>query len=162
MRVSAGLLIYRKSPELEVFLVHPGGPFWARKNAWGIPKGEYEDNEDPLEAAKREFKEETGLEAPEGKYLELGEIKTSGKKILAWAVMGNPDPATISSNTMVIEWPPKSGQKQEFPEVDKAAWLSLAEAAPLMHKGQEEFLSRLAGLLGYEAEPAQPTQSSLF
>src|ERR1700756_374698 len=124
---SAGLLLYsRQSPVLEVFLVHPGGPFWAKKDlgAWSIPKGEYAAGEDPLEAARREFAEETGF-APDGEFVSLGTIRQAGGKLVsAWAVEGDCDPAQIQSNLCTIEWPPRSGRKIEIPEVDRAAWFS--------------------------------------
>jgi predicted NUDIX family NTP pyrophosphohydrolase len=150
-KLSAGLLIYRRqSGELEVFLVHPGGPFWAKKDlgAWSIPKGEYAEGEDPLEAARREFEEETGFCA-DGNFLELGEVKQAGGKVVrAWAVEGECDPAELRSNSFEIEWPPRSKRRAEFPEVDRAAWFSLAEARERILMGQvpllEALLQRLA------------------
>ena len=145
---SAGILIYKKTESgVEVLLGHPGGPFWAKKDtgAWSIPKGEYTEDEDPLTAAKREFQEEIGQLAPNGDYLELGEAKRKdGKTIRAWAVQANIDASAISSNTFEIEWPPKSGKKQKFPEIDKAAWFPLEAASPKLHQGQAIFLERLA------------------
>lgn len=145
-RLSAGLLMFRgRDSELQVFLVHPGGPFWKKKDAgaWSIPKGEYEEGEDPLEAAKREFEEETGIK-PAGEFLALDQIKQpSGKIITAWALEGDCSPEKIRSNTFSMEWPPKSGNQQEFPEVDRADWFSLAEARKRIVKGQIGFLDRL-------------------
>lgn len=164
-KLSAGILLYRQSVNgVEVFLVHPGGPFWAKKDkgAWSIPKGEYEADEDPLAAAKREFAEETGQPAPSGEYVEIGEFKRKdGKMIRAWAVEGNLDATNISSNTFEMEWPPKSGQKQSFPEVDKAAWFPIEQAADKMHAGQSIFLENLAGALHIRL-PAVPSQRQLL
>jgi predicted NUDIX family NTP pyrophosphohydrolase len=146
---SAGILLFRGSKtEFEVFLVHPGGPFWARKvaGAWSIPKGEYLDGEDAFAAAKREFEEETGV-AITGDFIALGEVKQAGGKIVtAWAVEHDLDPAMLKSNTFRQEWPPRSGKIQEFPEVDSGAWFSLTEARGKIIKAQGEFLSRLADL----------------
>ena len=143
---SAGILMFRRRDlALEVFLVHPGGPFWKNKDAgaWSIPKGEYGADEDPLAAAKREFQEETGFEA-QGKFLPLGEIaQPSGKVITAWAIEGDCSSVAIRSNTFSMEWPPKSGRRQEFPEVDRAAWLDLVDARKRIVPGQGEFLARL-------------------
>lgn len=151
IRLSAGLLVYRrKSSESEVLLVHPGGPFWSNKDlgAWSIPKGEYEKDESPLEAAKREFEEEIGQPPPEGVMIELGEIRRKDRKIITvWAVEGDLDVSSIVSNTIEIEWPPRTGRILEIPEVDKAEWFSLSEAGPKLHKGQDEFITRLANLL---------------
>lgn len=124
-KISAGLLMYRvRSGVLQVFLVHPGGPFWARKDlgAWSIPKGLLDPDEDPLAAAQREFEEETGFKVSE-LFMPLAPVKQhSGKVIQAWAVEGDCDPSAIRSNTFSIEWPPRSDRQQEFPEVDRAAW----------------------------------------
>jgi predicted NUDIX family NTP pyrophosphohydrolase len=143
MPKSAGVLLYRRPPGgLEVFLVHPGGPFWAKKDlgAWSIPKGEIEDDEDPLAAAKREFTEETGF-VVEGEFRPLAPLRQrSGKVIFAWAVEGDCDPAQLRSNTFELEWPPKSGRRREFPEVDRAAWFDLDEARRRILKGQAPFL----------------------
>lgn len=147
-KASAGLLLYRKrSDGIEVLLVHPGGPFWVKKDqgAWSIPKGEYEEDEAPLGAARREFEEEIGRAAPDGDYIELGEFKRSdGKTIKAWAVEADLDTLTVKSNTFEMEWPPKSGKKQHFSEIDKAEWIPLQDASLKMHKGQPVFLERLA------------------
>jgi predicted NUDIX family NTP pyrophosphohydrolase len=146
-KTSAGLLMYRMRPGgVEVFLVHPGGPFWAKKDAgaWSIPKGEYAEGEDPLAAARREFAEETGI-VPDGTFVELGEIRQAGGKIVtAWAFEGDCDPDAIRSNTFTLEWPPKSGRHQEFPEVDRAGWFGMDAAAEKILKGQLPFLHRLA------------------
>jgi predicted NUDIX family NTP pyrophosphohydrolase len=149
---SAGLLLYRgQGPSLEILLVHPGGPFWAHKDdgAWSIPKGEYEPGEDPLAVAKREYAEELGSEPPDGEVLPLGEIvQPSRKAVTAYAVEGDFDPATLKSNSFELEWPPKSGRKQSFPEVDRAAWFALDEARVKILPGQAAFLDRLRERLG--------------
>ena len=143
---SAGILLYRiKSNDLEVFLVHPGGPFWAKKDegAWSIPKGEFEDEEDPLAAAKREFEEETGLKIS-GEFIQLDPVKQkSGKMVYAWAVEGDLDPLKIKSNEFEIEWPPKSGKMKSFPEIDKAAWFNLTEAKKKIITGQTGLIKEL-------------------
>jgi predicted NUDIX family NTP pyrophosphohydrolase len=144
---SAGILMYRfRDSSLEVFLVHPGGPFWAKKDegAWSIPKGEFNiDNEDPLEAAKREFEEETGFTL-EGDFISLDMLKQSGMKIVhAWAIEGDCDAAKIKSNTFSMEWPPLSGKQQEFPEVDRAGWFDIETAKIKLLKGQRAFLDKL-------------------
>jgi predicted NUDIX family NTP pyrophosphohydrolase len=149
-KLSAGILLYHfRDRILEVLLVHPGGPFWARKDAevWSIPKGEYSTGEDPLFAARREFTEETGFD-PAGDFLPLSPIKQkSGKIVRVWALEGEADPAVIKSNTFSIEWPPKSGQYQEFPEVDRAEWFSLEKAREKIVPGQLGFLQELETLL---------------
>jgi predicted NUDIX family NTP pyrophosphohydrolase len=143
---SAGLLMYRRGGGvLEFFLVHPGGPFWAKKElgAWSIPKGEYGAEEDPLEAAKREFEEETGLN-PSGDFLALSPIKQPGGKMIhAWGFEGDCNPGGIRSNTFSLEWPPRSGRWQEFPEVDRAGWFQIEEAKAKILKGQAGFLEAL-------------------
>lgn len=148
---SAGILLYRRmNGNFEIFLVHPGGPFWAKKDegAWSIPKGLYEDPEEPLNAAKREFAEETGL-AIDGSFVELGSFKQpSGKTILAWALEFNCDPRNIKSNSFSLEWPPKSGRMQEFPEVDKADWFSPDDSLQKILKGQRPIIERLLDLKG--------------
>jgi predicted NUDIX family NTP pyrophosphohydrolase len=142
----AGLLMFRRhDDEVQVFLVHPGGPFWKKKDegAWSIPKGEYAEGEDPLDAAKREFEEETGIKA-EGEFIALDQIKQpSGKVITAWAFEGDCSPKALRSNTFSMEWPPKSGHQQEFPEVDRADWFTLDDARKRIVKGQTGFLDRL-------------------
>jgi predicted NUDIX family NTP pyrophosphohydrolase len=147
---SAGLLLYRRKGESpEVFLVHPGGPFWAKKDlgAWSIPKGEYSEDEDALMAARREFQEETGFPAPPNPA-PLGELKQAGGKIVvAWAAEGDCDPAKLVSNLCSIEWPPRSGRTIEIPEVDRAAWFSLDEARERILKSQQPFLDRLARMV---------------
>ncbi len=149
MKRSAGILLYRKGPSgLEVFLVHPGGPFWAKKDAgaWSIPKGEYQSDEDPLMAARRELEEETGVVA-EGSFVPLGEVRQAGGKIVtAWALEYDVEAEGIRSNTFQLEWPPGSGKLQEFPEVDKAAWFGLEEAGVRILPAQIEFLGRLRAI----------------
>jgi predicted NUDIX family NTP pyrophosphohydrolase len=147
---SAGLLMFRRaSGGVEVFLVHPGGPFWARKDegAWSIPKGEYAPGEDPLETAKREFQEETGFQAS-GEFIPLSSLKQpSGKVISAWALEGDCDAASIRSNTFSMEWPPRSGKQQEFPEVDRAGWFTIPAAKEKVLRGQVPFLDELKEIL---------------
>jgi predicted NUDIX family NTP pyrophosphohydrolase len=143
---SAGILAFRKKEkEIQFFLVHPGGPFWAKKDnaAWSIPKGEMEENEDHLVAAKREFNEETGLEI-EGDFIPLIPIKQSGGKIVyAWAVEAELDENKVKSNEFSMEWPPKSGQYKMFPEIDKAAWFFADEAREKIVKGQVGFIEEV-------------------
>ena len=142
---SAGLVMFRRLKELEVFLVHPGGPIWAKKNegAWTIPKGEYEKDENPLAAARREFEEETGFKAA-GSFLDLGTIRQkSGKRVAAWAFEGDCDPANLKSNTCEIEWPPRSGRRLEIPEIDRGRWFSLEEAKQYIREEQSPLLDTL-------------------
>ncbi len=150
-KMSAGILLYRfRNGTLEVFLVHPGGPFWKKKDqaAWSIPKGEYEAGEDPLSAAKREFQEETGFMPTAGELHSLFDVKlSSGKVIAAWAVEGDCDASAIRSNLFSMEWPPRSGKMQEFPEIDRASWFTLPDAHEKIHPSQGEFLSRLAAIV---------------
>ena len=145
-KLSAGILLYRRRDEhIEVFLVHPGGPFWAKKDlgAWSIPKGEYSEGDDPLATAIREFAEETGTH-PRGEFRPLGELTQPGRKIVtAFALEGEFDPAMLKSNTFELEWPPKSGRKATFPEVDRAQWFSLEMARAKILSGQREFITRL-------------------
>jgi predicted NUDIX family NTP pyrophosphohydrolase len=145
-QVSAGLMMYRKSgSSVEIFLVHPGGPFWARKEqgAWSIPKGLVEPGEDKLEAAKREFSEETSV-VPSGPFIELGQIRQrSGKEVYAWAFEGICDPPSIKSNTFALEWPPRSGRMSEFPEIDRGEFFAVAEALRKINPQQAEFVNRL-------------------
>lgn len=151
-RRSAGIALYRGSgPGLEVLLVHPGGPLWARRDAgaWSLPKGEYGEDEDPLAAARREFTEELGAPAPEGEPIDLGEVRqASGKLVRAWAVPGDLDAGTIASNTFTLEWPPRSGRMTEFPEVDRAEWFTLEQARERINPAQIPLLERLAQALG--------------
>jgi len=144
---SAGILLFRQGVAgVEVLLGHMGGPFWARKDAgaWTMPKGEYEPDEEPSAAARREFTEELGLPVPDGDLVELGTVRQSGgKTVTAWALAGDLDPATVVPGTFELEWPPKSGRRQEFPELDRVAWFPLPEAATKIVAGQRAFLDRL-------------------
>jgi predicted NUDIX family NTP pyrophosphohydrolase len=148
-KTSAGIALYRRRlGVLEIFLVHPGGPYWERKDegAWSIPKGEYQPGEEALQAAQREFLEETGVEVS-GPFLALTPVRQpSGKLISAWACEGDLDPTRLRSNTFSIEWPPKSGVMQSFPEVDRGAWFSLQDARAKLSAGQRPLLEALAGL----------------
>jgi predicted NUDIX family NTP pyrophosphohydrolase len=149
-KTSAALLLYRRRDELEVLIAHMGGPFWARKDngAWSIPKGEYTD-EDPLAAARREFTEELGAPPPEGTVLSLGQVKQSGGKIVTtFAVEGDFDLAGFRSNTFELEWPRGSGRMQEFPEVDRAEWVTVDVARDKLVKGQTPVLDALLAQLG--------------
>lgn len=145
---SAGLLLYRRREgTLEVLIAHMGGPFWARKDrgAWSIIKGQYTAPETPFEAACREFTEETGSPPPDGEALPLGEVvQGSGKRVTAWAIESDFDPATIVSQTFTAEWPPRSGQMQEFPEIDRAAWFDTETAKEKLVRAQAAFVDRLA------------------
>lgn len=151
-KLSAGLIPYRvRGKEVEVFLVHPGGPFWAKKDqgSWSIPKGEYSQEEEALDVAKREFWEETGFHAI-GNFVELGSVKQpSGKLIHAWAFEGDFDEGNLVSNTFTMEWPRGSGTMREFPEVDRAGWFSIREAEMKILKGQVELLRRLCDRVGF-------------
>jgi len=153
---SAGLLMFRRpNGALQILLAHPGGPFWAKKDdgAWTVPKGEYESSEDPLEAAKREFAEETGF-VPKGPFLPLGSLKQpSGKVVSVWAFESDCDPSTLASNTFELEWPPKSGRKASFPEIDRVAWFGIAEARAKLLKGQGGFLHALEKFLSASPSP---------
>ena len=146
-RRSAGILLYRRcGGQPEVLLVHPGGPFWAKKDlgAWSIPKGEYEEGENARACALREFEEELGARPPEGELAELGTARQSGGKLVtAWAAEGDLDPSLARSNTFTIEWPPRSGAMREFPEVDRADWFTLDEARRRINPAQAVFLDRL-------------------
>jgi predicted NUDIX family NTP pyrophosphohydrolase len=147
-RTSAGILLYRiRDGRLEVFLVHPGGPLWAKRDhgAWSIPKGLFEAPEDPLDAARREFREETGFEAAGTPMPLTPRQQRSGKWIHAWAFEGNADPSKLRSNTFRMEWPRGSGKQQEFPEVDRGEWFGLEEARLRILPGQVPFLEELAG-----------------
>jgi predicted NUDIX family NTP pyrophosphohydrolase len=149
---SAGILLYRlRGGEPEVLIVHPGGPFWARKDAgaWSIPKGEYDDAEDAQACALREFEEETGTALSPEELVELGQVRLkSGKQVTAWAVEGDLDADAIVSNTFEMEWPPRSGRRQEYPEVDRAGWFSLDDASEKLNPAQVAFLDRLSDRLG--------------
>ena len=147
-RTSAGILLYRRGPErgLEVLIGHMGGPFWSKKDAggWSIPKGEHGPDDGPLAAARREFEEEFGSPVPAGDLVPLGEMRvTSGKLLTVWAAEGDLDAATTTSNTFELEWPPRSGRLQCFPEIDRAAWSSVEEARTRLVRGQVPFLDRL-------------------
>ena len=150
MKKSAGILLFRKrEAATEVFLVHPGGPFWSKKDigAWSIPKGEFGEDEDPLAAAKREFEEETG-KSIEGDFLPLRPVsQKSGKQVYAWAVEGDINAETVFSNTFKMEWPYKSGKYQTFPEVDKAAWFSVTEAKEKINPAQAAFINELEQMM---------------
>jgi predicted NUDIX family NTP pyrophosphohydrolase len=149
MPTSAGILMYRRrGPDraVEVLLVHPGGPFFAKKDAgvWTIPKGIPDEGEDLLECAKREFREETGFEPGTGEYLPLGSVKQKGGKVVhAWAIEGDCDPAQLRSNSFKLQWPPKSGKWVSVPEIDRADWFDLVKAATTINAAQAELLSRL-------------------
>jgi predicted NUDIX family NTP pyrophosphohydrolase len=151
-RRSAGIALYRGSgPELEVLLVHPGGPLWARRDAgaWSIPKGEYDDDEDPAAAARREFTEELGSPPPDAELIDLGEARQrSGKLVRAWAAPGDLDVSQVRSNTFPLEWPPRSGRISEFPEVDRAQWFTLEQARERINPGQVRLLDRLEQAVG--------------
>lgn len=151
---SAGILVYRgRAGEIEVLLVHPGGPFWTRRDsgAWSIPKGEYSNDEDAQAAARREFAEETGWRI-EGELTPLGEIRQKvGKAVTAFAAEGDFDPVTLTSNSFEMEWPPKSGRVASLPEVDRAGWFSLAEAHQKIIEGQRPLLDRLEALVSSSA-----------
>jgi predicted NUDIX family NTP pyrophosphohydrolase len=151
-KMSAGILMYRRSDgRIEVLLVHPGGPYWAKRDdgAWSLPKGEYEPCEDPLEAAVREFGEELGSEPPDrAEAVPLGQLRQpSGKVVSAWAVEGDLDVSESRSNTFEMEWPPRSGRSREFPEVDRASWFDVPAARRKLLRGQLGFLDRLEELL---------------
>ncbi|MFF2552295.1 NUDIX domain-containing protein [Nocardia sp. NPDC058058] len=154
LRYSAGVLLFRRTPALEVLLGHMGGPLWAKKDAsaWSIPKGEYEpEEEEQRAAAAREFTEELGLPVPDGDWLALGEVTygsgRSRKQVTVWAVEGELDPTLVVPGTFEMEWPPRSGRLQEFPEIDRAEWFPLDIAQDKLGKGQRPFLDRLAELV---------------
>ena len=150
MKQSAGILLYRKTDDtLQVFLVHPGGPFFKNKDAgaWSIPKGEFLDDEEPLAAAKREFAEETG-QPIDGEFITLGSVKLkSGKTVYAWAIEGDIDHETIVSNTFELEWPPRSGKKIVVPEIDRAGWFKLPTAKQKINSAQAAFIEKLEKLI---------------
>ena len=155
-KTSAGLLMFRlRNREPEVLLVHPGGPFWAKKDegAWSIPKGEFQAGEEPLAAAQREFAEETGCRA-QGPFIPLTPItQRSGKVVHAWAVEGDCDPTQLHSNLFSLEWPPKSGKQQQFPEVDRAEWFSVRVALQKIIPAQRGFVAELVTIRGNDREP---------
>lgn len=147
-KTSAGILLHRTTDGgvVEVLIGHMGGPFWAKKDAgaWSIPKGEYGDGEDPFAVAQREFEEELGSPVPASSFVPLGEVRQSGGKVLTvWAAEGDLDVTTAVSNTFTLEWPPRSGRMQEFPEIDRAAWVTVDDARDLLVKGQVPLLDRL-------------------
>lgn len=152
-RLSAGLLLYHEVPggdDVAVLLVHPGGPFWRNRDegAWSIPKGEVEEGEEPSDVARREFVEELGLPVPAGPWTDLGEVvQAGGKRVRAWAVHGEVDTGAARSNLFELEWPPRSGRTQLFPEVDQARWVPLALARHRLVRAQVELLDRLASAL---------------
>ncbi|HUP26520.1 MAG TPA: NUDIX domain-containing protein [Candidatus Limnocylindrales bacterium] len=175
VKQSAGIVLYRKKDDaVEVLLGHPGGPFFVKKDdgVWSIPKGEFAEDEDALQAAEREFSEEIGMPVPAGTRQPLGSVKLSnGKIVYAWAVQGDLDQSAIKSNNFSLEWPPKSGQKQEFPEIDRAGWFTLRDATEKLYKYQTPLIKRLATLLNLGPEDPSlavdtiditPTQPSLF
>jgi len=149
---SAGILLFRgRGPALRLLLVHPGGPFWAKKDlgAWSIPKGESEEGEDALAVARREFEEELGSQAPAGEVIDLGElVQPSRKVVTAFAIEGDFDASRLASNLFEMEWPPKSGREQSFPEVDRAQWFTVEEAREKILPGQRPFIDRLLERLG--------------
>ncbi len=155
---SAGILWYRfQNNSAEVFLVHPGGPFWTKKDlgTWSIPKGEFGENEDPLTAAKREMQEETGIDANlhASEYIELDPVRQkSGKVVFVWAAQGDFDPSSIDSNSFEMEWPPKSGKTKSFPEVDRAEWFGLTIAKEKIVAGQAPLIAQLETLLKSEGK----------
>ena len=161
---SAGLLMYRiRKGQLELLLVHPGGPYWTRKDAgaWFIPKGEVAPGEDDATAAIREFNEETGL-TPHGPYLMLGAVEhKSGKIVTAWAFEGDCDPSTLTSNTFSMEWPPRSGKQREFPEIDRGEFFTVQAAEQKMHAAEFEFVSRLQGMLNSSTAPARRRRATV-
>ena len=152
---SAGILLFRgRGPAIRLLLVHPGGPFWAKKDlgAWSIPKGEHGEGEDALAVARREFEEELGTQAPAGDAIELGElVQPSRKVITAFALEGEFNPSGLKSNRFEMEWPPKSGLLQSFPEVDRAQWFTLDEAREKILPGQRPFIDRLLERLGQQS-----------
>lgn len=151
MKQSAGILAYRHSDDaIEVLIAHPGGPFWSKRDegVWSIPKGEVEDGEDFLLAARREFTEELGVASPEGPYVDLGVItQKAGKEVFAWAVEAEVDPDAVMSNTFTMEWPPRSGRQAEFPEIDRVAWVTPDEAKKRLNPAQAELVDRLVSLV---------------
>ena len=158
-KIAAGLLPYRRRGELEVFLVHPGGPLWAKKDlgAWSLPKGEVIEGEDLLHAAKREFTEETGF-AIAGEFRPLDPVRQSGGKVVhAWAIEADCDAAQIRSNLFTMEWPPKSGNMREFPEIDRAGWFTIAESRKRILAAQIKFIDQLVSILSGMERAALPS-----
>ncbi|HXV50330.1 MAG TPA: NUDIX domain-containing protein [Candidatus Binatia bacterium] len=154
-KISVGLLLYRRRGELEVFLVHPGGPFWSKQDAgaWSVPKGEIGQGEEPLQAAKREFLEETGFTI-DGEFRPLDAVRQAGGKVVqAWAIESDCDPSQVRSNCFSMEWPPKSGKIQDFPEVDRAGWFNIEEARKRINAGQINLLDQLISSLATGIEP---------
>ena len=153
-RRSAGILLYRRTgAEPEFLLVHPGGPFWAKRDegVWSLPKGEYEDGDDPLESARREFEEETGTALEATELIELGSVRQkSGKLVVAWAAEGDLDAEAVHSNSFEMEWPPRSGRTAEFPEVDRAGWFGADAARTKLVAAQAAFVDRLLERLAAE------------
>jgi|SRR5579862_2820213 len=164
-KLSAGLVVYRlKDGSLEILLAHMGSPWWAKKDtgAWSIPKGEYDEHEEPLAAAKREFNEELGMPAPTGELIELGVVEqNNNKSVMAWAIEADLDLSNTKSNMTEIEWPPHSGQVQKFPEIDRAEYKPINSAKEKCVSGQAELLDRLTQKIGIKVDEP-PTQSSLF
>jgi predicted NUDIX family NTP pyrophosphohydrolase len=158
VRRSAGILLFRRASEgLQVLLVHPGGPFWAKKDlgAWSIPKGEYEDGEDARACALREFEEETGSVPPVDALIDLGEVRQkSGKRITAWGAEGDLDADAVHSNTFTMQWPPRSGRMADFPEIDRAGWYGAGEARKKLNPAQAQFVARLVERLGSGSDGA--------
>lgn len=149
-RLSAGILLYRRDGDgLDVLIAHMGGPFWAKKDAggWSLPKGEHGEDEEPFAVALREFEEELGSPCPASDFTPLGEVKSSGKTLTVWAAEGDLDATACVSNTFELEWPPRSGRIQEFPEIDRAEWVGLDVAREKLVKGQLPFLDRLLALV---------------
>jgi predicted NUDIX family NTP pyrophosphohydrolase len=150
VKKSAGILVYKNiNPATEILLVHPGGPYWAKKdlNSWSVPKGEFDESEDPFEAAKREFREETGF-LPEGEFIRLETVRQPGGKLVyTWAVEGEIDVLQVKSNLFEMEWPPKSGKFKEFPEIDRAEWFSISVAKTKIIKGQMPIIENLETIL---------------
>lgn len=148
---SAGILLYRGGGELEVLIVHPGGPMWAKRDAgvWSLPKGEYEPGEEPYAAARRDFQEELGSPPPDGEALDLGEVRLrSGKRVRGFALPGDLDTTAVVSNTCEVQWPPRSGRTLTIPEVDRAEWCTVAQARERLNPAQVEFVDRLLERLG--------------
>lgn len=163
-RRSAGLLLYRlRGAHLEVLLGHMGGPFWTRRDvgAWTIPKGEYGPDETPLAAARREFAEELGMPVPKGRCVPLGLVRQAGgKQVTAWAVQAELDPDSMVPGTFTVEWPPRSGVLQEFPELDKVRWLSAEEARRLVVRAQSAFVDRLVAMVTKSGHAADSASTS--